>query len=196
MQLCSIQCQGTADPTIIKLGHQKPLCLCLPWSSPLCCHCKWTAIGYYNQINSQILQKINLQAFPPFPGRKEINLLRNTRNVTVGLHSSKQSQETYNLETVVSIPVLLFSFLCAENRVTTVRWIKSVSLKWLETGINWNCLCWEAEWDGIRARGKGGFGRASQCACFTTREAEAQAEMWNQSREDCFLLFCFYKIIF
>lgn len=156
-------------------------------------------VGYYNQINSQMLQKNESSDFFPFPGRKEINLPRNTRNaMVVHAQSSHRREIIWRLQ----YPFLffLFSFLCAKPLVTTVRWIKSVSLKWLETGINWNCLCWEAEWDGIKARGKGDFGRTSRCvfacACFTTREAEAQAEMWNQSREHCFLLFCIYKIIF
>lgn len=57
--------------------------------------------------------KLIFMLFPPFPGRKEINLPRNTRNATVGLHSSKKSQKTDNLETALPIPLLPFFFsLC------------------------------------------------------------------------------------
>lgn len=120
-------------------------------------------VGYYNQINSQMLQKMNLQTlFPSLGERKSIYLeIQEMPQWGYTAQCSHRRQIIWRLQ----YPLLFFffSFLCAKPLVTTVRWIKSVSLKWLETGINWNCLCWEAGWDGIRARGKGGFGRASGC---------------------------------
>lgn len=118
-------------------------------------------VGYYNQINSQMLQKMYLQALFPSLGERKSIYPEIQEMPRWG--SAAQSSHRRQIIWRPQYPLLffLFSFLCAKPLVTTVRWIKSVSLKWLETGINWNCLCWEAGWDGIGARGKGDFGRAS-----------------------------------
>lgn len=146
------------------------------------------------KICSQILQNMNLQTFIYFfapweKGNQFTCKYKKCHQYLLGSDSSKQSQEPHISGNAASILFLLFPpplYLSAKPFVTTVRWIKSVSLKWLEMGINWNCLCWEVAWDRMEASGKGGLeqGTAQLTGCVpavcvlqtTASKAEPPAE--------------------